>query len=108
MNWTTLYITGKTDFRADVLDKLEDSRLDFMPGYMEGTTGAGIYDLYWIKESTTLREVKDAIGSKLIWKYRLRFYCNLEDFIETINQPPAETEWTDEERNLLTAMRKTA
>ena len=107
MNWTTLYITGKTDFRSDVLDKLEDSKLDFMPGYMEGSTGAGIYDLYWIKENTTLRQVKDAIGSKLIWKYRLRFYGNLEEFIETMNQP-AETEWTDEERNLLTAMRRTA
>ena len=108
MNWTTLYITGRTDFREDVLDKLGDSKVDFMPGYMEGSAGSGIYDLYWIKENTSLREVKDAIGSKLIWKYRLRFYSNLEDFIETMNQPPAEKDWTDEERNLLTAMRKTA
>ena len=108
MNWTTLYITGRSDFRADVLDKLDDSRLDFMPGYMEGSTGTGIYDLYWIRENTDLRVVKEAVGSKLIWKYRLRFYNNLEEFIESRNPSRADREWSDEEKDLLTAMRQSA
>jgi hypothetical protein len=103
MNWTTLYITGRTDFREDVLDKLTDSKVDFMPGYVDGSTGNGIYDLYWIAEKTPLREIKEAIGSKLIFKYRLRFYTNLEEFIETAND-----EETSHERDLLSTMRQSA
>jgi hypothetical protein len=108
MNWTTLYITGKSDFRREVLDKLDDSQLDFMPGYVDGTSGSGIYDLYWIRENSDLREVKNAIGSKLIWKYRLRFFCDLEEFLESVNQTPSVSDLSEEDKNLLTAMRKSA
>ena len=42
-----------------------------------------VHDLYWVDEKVTLRAVKEAIGSKLIWKYRLQFYPSLEEFIES-------------------------
>jgi hypothetical protein len=104
MNWTTLYITGRADFRDEVRDKLADSKLDFMPGYVDGSTGNGIYDLYWINEHTKLRQVKEAIGGKLVFKYRLRFYTDLEEFIETTNQDESD----DDERDLLALMRQSA
>jgi hypothetical protein len=108
MNWTTLYITGRSDFREDVHKKLEASRLDYMPGYIEGTAGTGIYDLFWIDDSIALKDIKEAVGSKLIWKYRLRFYNNLEDFIQSVNVAPPESDWSDDEKKLLTAMRQSA
>ena len=83
MNWTTLYITGKQDFREDVRKKLENSKLDVMSGYLESSTTKGHWDLYWTNDQYTLRDVKEAIGSKIIWKYRLRFFQDLEQFIET-------------------------
>jgi hypothetical protein len=107
MNWTTLYITGRSDFREEVLKKLESSRLDFMPGYIESSSGTGIYDLLWIKENTPLREVKEAIGSKLIWKYRIRLYANLEDFIQSVKQPDSD-QLSDDEASLMDAMRQSS
>jgi hypothetical protein len=106
MGWVTIYITGKGDFREDVGRKLEDSDLKFMPGYTGGSSGEGelISDMYWIDERVNVREVKEAIGSKLIWKYRLRFYTSLESFIESQNTRKPSAEFTAEERALLAEM----
>lgn len=84
MNWKTIYLKGKGDFKEDVLRKLEQSDLVFMPGYMEG---AGKYDLYWLDENHSLRDFKKAITGKIIWKHRLRFYDTLEAFIESAHAP---------------------
>lgn len=105
MNWTTLYITGRTDFREDVRKKLESSKVDFMPGYIDGSVGGCMYDLYWLAESVSLRKFKEAIGSKLIWKYRLQFHTDLEEFIQT-NKSARITDFTTEEKNLMESMRK--
>jgi hypothetical protein len=107
MNWTTLYITGRSDFRADVMEKLQSGRLDVMPGYLERAGGQGFYDLYWMNESLSLREVKEAIGSKLIWKFRLRFFTDLEDFFGTKEKTEL-AHFTKEEQNILEDMRKSA
>jgi hypothetical protein len=108
MNWTTLYITGRFDFREELRDKLEGSRLDFMPGYIEGTAGPRIYDLFWVNEDLSLRKFKEEIGSKLIWKYRLRFHTSLEDFIQSVNKEQSSSDLTEEEKDLLSAMRQSA
>lgn len=108
MNWTTLYITGRTDFREDVRRKLESSRLKFMPGYIDSSVGYGNYDLYWVDEKADVREFKEAVGSKLVWKYRLRFYLNLEEFLQSVNGASTESEFSSEEKDLLTAMRRSA
>jgi hypothetical protein len=107
MNWTTLYITGRGDFREDVQKKLEASRIDIMPGYIDSSAGRGYYDLYWINEDVSLKEVKSAIGSKLVWKYRLRFHPNLEDFIQAVDKSPV-SDLTPEDYDLMEAMRKSA
>lgn len=106
MNWTTLYITGRTDFRDDVRRKLENSKLDVMPGYLESSTARGHWDLYWINDRYTLREVKEAIGSKLVWKYRLRFFQDLEQFIE--RESDVNASLTTEEAHLEEALRAMA
>jgi hypothetical protein len=108
MGWVTLYITGKEDFREDVGEKLEDSSLKLMPGYTGGTqTGDQFHDMYWIDDTVKLRDVKGAIGSKLVWKYRLQFYTSLEAFVESQNPKKNATEFTAEERALLAEIKST-
>lgn len=106
MGWVTIYITGKSDFREEVGEKLQDSDLNIMPGYTGGSTvDGGIYsDLYWVDEKITLRELKEAIGSKLVFKYRLSFYASLESFIESQNKKKTSVDFTAEERALLAQM----
>jgi hypothetical protein len=104
MGWTTLYITGKSDFREEVREKLEGSRLDVMPGSTGGTFTVDVHDLYWIDETLDIRDLKEAIGSKLIWKYRLRFYTSLEEFIEAQNKTQQTTDFTAEDLALIAEM----
>lgn len=54
-----------------------------MPGYtgMYSLTEE-THDLYWVDESTPVRAIKEAIGSKLVWKYRLNFYPSLEALVQ--------------------------
>lgn len=76
MNWNTIYIKGRPGFEAEVTDKLTDSAIRIMPGsFTEGENKA----LYWIEENTSVRELKKAIGSKLVFKYRLQFFKSLEE-----------------------------
>jgi hypothetical protein len=108
MGWTTLYITGKSDFREEVREKLEDSRLAIMPGYTGEYAGEDeVHDLYWADEKTDLREFKEAIGSKLIWKYRLQFYPSLESFIESRHKQNRQTDLTPEDIALIREMKAT-
>jgi hypothetical protein len=102
MGWTTLYITGKSDFRDEVREKLEESDLNLMPGYT-GTFSSTdeVHDLYWVDEKTPLREFKEAVGSKLVWKFRLQFYPSLEAFIESQNKSKKTEDLTPEDLALI-------
>lgn len=104
MNWITIYITGKSDFRDDVRKKLERSDIEFMPGYVESTSPTAPHDLYWLNGFTDLRQFKEAIGGKLIWKYRLRFFTNLEDFIAFQSEQLHENEFTAHELIMIEEM----
>jgi hypothetical protein len=102
MGWTTLYITGKQDFREEVREKLEDTDLDLMPGYTGTHSMTGdVHELYWVDDQVNLRSVKEAVGSKLIWKYRLNFYSSFEAFIETQNKKNTRTQFTEEDLALI-------
>lgn len=106
MGWTTLYITGKSDFKDEVRYKLEAAPLDIMPGYTGSIGGTEeVHDLYWIDDETPLRRVKEAIGSKLIWKYRLKFYNSLEEFIESQNNVRNKVALSKEDLALLAEMK---
>jgi hypothetical protein len=105
MGWATIYITGKSDFREEVREKIEDSDLKVMPGYTESSSTEEYHDLYWVDEKVKLRQIKEAIGSKLIWKYRLKFYESLEAFIESQNKQQPSPELTGEDLALIQAMK---
>ena len=105
MGWITIYITGNDDFREDVREKLDGADLSIMPGNIGGApSGQAFADMYWVDEKINLRQVKEVIGSKLIWKYRLRFYGSLEAFIESQDPEKDATEFTPEENALLAEM----
>jgi hypothetical protein len=79
MNWTTLYIQGKSGFGPEVLKNLEQSEFDFLKGYL---LESGVC-LYWVDEKANLRDFKTAIGAKTIFKYRLQFYSTIEEMVES-------------------------
>lgn len=100
MNWKTVYIVGREKFVDEVTRHLERSGLDFMTGYETKNTGEA-HELFWIPEQMTIREFKQGIGAKTVFKYRLRFFESLESFIETMNS----TEFTDDEKRRVERMR---
>ena len=104
MSWTTIYITGKTDFREEVKKKLEHSDQRYMPGFIENLLGETTHDLYWLDGRTDLRAFKEAIGGKIIWKYRLQFCLELEEKKEDEVQEKS-VPLSDKENGMITAMR---
>jgi len=104
MGWITVYITGKSEFREEVLKKLESSNVNYMPGYTGTSSDMDTHDLYWLNEKVDLRTFKEAIGSKLIWKYRLNFFTSLEAFIESQKNRNKDHELTVEDEELLFKM----
>ena len=79
MGWTTIYINGRPGGEAEILNNLTHSGINFMPGY---ANEKGLI-LFWVDESESLRSFKKAIGSKIIFKYRLRFFTTIEAFVES-------------------------
>lgn len=108
MSWTTIYVTGKPGFQTEVRKMLAHSKLDFMPGYVENTNATVVHDLYWLNDQIELREMKEAVGSKLVWKYRLIFYAGLEDFLQSQDGSAKAAELTQEDIELIAHMRKVA
>lgn len=104
MGWITVYIAGKADFREDVLKKLESSKVNFMPGNTGASSDMDTHELYWLDEKVNIRSVKEAIGSKLIWKYRLQFFTSLETFIESQKNKRKEADIATDEEALLFGM----
>ena len=81
MDWNTIYITGLEGFKKEIARKLEQSELNYMPGYIGNTSVE--HDMYWLAKDTNLKAFKEGIGAKAIWKYRIRFYDTLEKFISS-------------------------
>lgn len=106
MNWSTIYIKGTGDFREEVNKKLEHSG-DVMPGSLGSSAESPYtYDLYWVDKKMDLRDFKKIIGTRIIWKYRLRFYRSLEDFIESQHVPVRG--FSKDEQKRIDAMREQA
>lgn len=83
MGWSTLYVHGKPGFEGEVLDRLERSSIGFMPGSMSGEENIA---LYWVDDRTNIRDFKKAIGSEIVFKYRLRLFKSLEEVHEFQDQ----------------------
>jgi hypothetical protein len=79
-----------------------------MPGYVDNTTATVTHDLYWLNDKIELREMKKAVGSKLVWKYRLKFYASLEEFIQSQDKTAQAAEFTKADLELIARMREVA
>ena len=106
MSWTTIYITGRSDFREEVRKKLEHSDQRYMPGFIESPGDVMMHDLYWLDGRTDLRTFKEAIGGKIIWKHRLRFYKTLEAFLQS-QQVTSGSELSTREKEMIAEMQGT-
>ena len=100
MAWATIYIHGKSGCGPEILRQVEHSDITFMPGTVEGEENIG---LYWVDEKTTMREFKEAVGSKTIFKYRLRFFTSLEKLNEFYDEKPSEF-FTPQEEAMIQTM----
>ena len=76
MGLVAIYIKGRSDFQGAVISKLERTWLLGSP------EAKGELVMFWLPEAVTLRDLKIAIGSKLIFKYRLHFITNLNGHLK--------------------------
>src|SRR5688572_25577322 len=100
MSWKTIYIVGRKGFYDEVLKNLEKSGIDFMSGY-NTRDAAETHELFWIPERMALRKFKESISARTIFKYRLKFFRELEDFIDTLH----DAGFTEEEQKRVDRMR---
>ena len=107
MSWTTIYITGRSDFREEVKKKLEHSDQRYMPGFIDDSSDEFTHDLYWLDGRTDLRAFKEAISGKLIWKHRLHFFRTLEEFQQS-QQAKNKSEFSAREREMIAEMQGAA
>jgi hypothetical protein len=102
MNWKTIYVMGRGEFLEDVLKHLGRSGIEFMAGY-NSRQSMDSYELFWLPESMELREFKEAIGAKTVFRYRLRFFSSLEEFVQRRDN----IEFTAEDKLKIARMRET-
>jgi hypothetical protein len=96
MSWITVYIRGRQNFRKEILAKLERT---WLPGSHEANNDLL---MFWIEDATKLRSLKIAIGSKLIFKYRLHFFTDLDFHLKT--EKRESTEFSTVESEMVTKM----
>jgi len=93
----TVYIVGNPGFV-----ELHRKRLDDSSRFLRGQVSVEIPEkevqLFWVHNKKELKKLKKAIGSELIWKYRLRFYFELEEFTD---QQEEKVEMSAEEKALM-------
>ena len=77
MSWVTVYIKGRKSFQKEVLLKLQRT---WLRGSYEANNDL---IMFWIEDASRLRSMKIAIGSKLIFKYRLHFFTDLNFHLKT-------------------------
>lgn len=96
MTWSTIYIDGKKGFREALHLQLKDT-------WMAGAPEDGhALVMYWLGEDSTLRDFKLAIGSKIIFKYRLKFFSSVDEYLQT--EKKEETKFSTDETRLVKKM----
>ncbi|MBX2963022.1 MAG: hypothetical protein KF687_10960 [Cyclobacteriaceae bacterium] len=100
MEWTTAYITGNGSFKDEVLKNLNKSNFPFMPGSPESDN---LY-LLWVDDRQTIRDLKKAIGSKTVLKYRLQVFQSLEKYFENLRDKNQSVNFTPQEEALIRSM----
>ena len=101
MGWVTLYISGKSDFEQEVMHKLAQSGFAFLPGSSDESDLA----LYWVNDSTKLRDFKKAIGAKTVFKYRLQFFNSVEAYHAELDRGKNTNTFTSHEKAMIRKMK---
>ncbi len=104
IEWVTVYLTGKEGFKEEVAKRLYHSHIAYMPGYIGNSSGTTDHDMYWIDKDLDDRAFKLAITAKTIWKYRIRVYQSLEEFVTAQNGETSS--FTAHDLELIEEMRK--
>ncbi len=99
MSWTTIYIHGKKGFKKALEEKIKSK---WLHGYPE--TELELM-MYWQREDSTLRDFKLAIGSKLVFKYRLHFFVSVDEFLQ-LESKKTDTNFSKQENQLVRKMVK--
>lgn len=98
MSWSTVYIRGRAGFQKVVISKLDTSWLQGSPETV------GNLLMFWLPGNITLRDLKIAIGSKLILKYRLQFIINLNNYL--LPEKDISTEFSASEKDMIDKMNR--
>src|SRR5687767_2710809 len=96
MSWVTVYIRGRKGFQKEVLPKLEES---WLAGSHEANNDLL---MFWIEDTLRLRSLKIAIGCKLIFKYRLHFFTDLDLHLKAEKRQL--TEFSTEDTDMVSRM----
>jgi hypothetical protein len=81
----TIYIVGNPGF-AELHHRHLDDSSNFLRGQVSVEIPGKEVQLFWVHNKSALKKLKKAIGPDLIWKYRLRFYFELEEFTEQLTE----------------------
>ena len=73
----TVYISGKKGFKEAILERLEYSWLNGNAEIEHKLI------MFWLTDQSQFHNFKLAIGSRLIFKYRLQFFTNLEEHLQS-------------------------
>lgn len=76
MAWNTLYVTGRSGFTRELIDALVYSGEDFLTGSFDADD---VY-LFWVRKDFSLSRLKTSLGGRLIFKYRMRFFENIDTY----------------------------
>jgi hypothetical protein len=79
MAWKTLYVTGRPGFDRELLSSLEKTDSHYLTGSFNDDNTY----LFWVTESFEVQKLKYAIGSKVLFRYRLRFFFGVDAFISS-------------------------
>ena len=93
----TIYIVGNPGF-VELHHKRLDDNSKFLRGQVSVEIPGKEVQLLWVHKRSGLKDLKKAIGADLIWKYRLRFYFDLESFAK---QQEEKTELSADEKTLM-------
>ncbi len=96
----TIYITGIKKYQDSILKGLKKSDLREGKDFIQGANGID-FALLWIKDEMELRTLKKAIGTKYVWKHRMRFHETYDEL-----QPIVSDELTQDDMAFIKRMRK--
>ncbi len=71
--------------------------------HLPGSPESDSVCLVWVDERTSLRDLKKAIGSKTVFKYRLQFYPSIEKYYASLPKD-SDVNFSTEQKALITEM----